>query len=387
MTAENSARSTSAATLYIDGAWRAAALGREFDVFNPADGSVLGAASDGSASEARSAVDSAAAAFAGGRARPPTSGRRPGARPRVDAGAPRGPRQADDQGAGQAAAAARNEVALRRGLPAAGSPRRPSGSTAQTIPSARADQRLPGACISRSASVAAITPWNYPVSMLTRKVGTGPRRRMHGRAQAGRADAAVRRRGRSRCFDEVGLPAGVVNLVTTDDPAPVGDELLDQPGGPQADVHRLDRGRQAAMAQAAPTDEAGVDGARRPRPVHRLRRRRPGRAPPRARPGEVPQHRPGVHLPQPALRAARHRRRRSSRRWSGGSARCRPATASTDGVHHRPADRRGRHDKMERQVRDAVGQGRHGRDRRRAAARTASLRRRPVLRPDRPRPA
>ena len=38
---------------------------------------------------------------------------------------------------------------------------------------------------------AAITPWNFPIAMITRKVGAGAGRRLPGRHQAGRADAAV----------------------------------------------------------------------------------------------------------------------------------------------------------------------------------------------------
>ena len=138
--------------------------------------------------------------------------------------------------------------------------------------------------------------------MLTRKVGARARRRLHDRAQAGRADAAAARSRCSRCFDEVGLPAGVVNLVTTADPEPVGRRAgrrnptvrkITFTGS--TEVGKLHRGSRRA---------AGVKrvshGARRPRAVHRVRRRRPGaRGQGRGR-GQVPQHRPGVHLPQPA---------------------------------------------------------------------------------------
>ena len=47
--------------------------------------------------------------------------------------------------------------------------------------------------------VAAITPWNFPAAMITRKVGPGARRRLHVRLQAGDADAVFRARdGRAR---------------------------------------------------------------------------------------------------------------------------------------------------------------------------------------------
>src|ERR1700742_3131055 len=53
-----------ATTVYIDGQWSAADSGQEFDVFNPADGSVLGRASDAGAGETARAVEAATAAFA-----------------------------------------------------------------------------------------------------------------------------------------------------------------------------------------------------------------------------------------------------------------------------------------------------------------------------------
>ena len=58
---------------------------------------------------------------------------------------------------------------------------------------------------------AAITPWNFPAAMITRKVAPGARRRLHGGRQAGGRDAAVGagagRAGRARR-----LPAGVLNV-------------------------------------------------------------------------------------------------------------------------------------------------------------------------------
>jgi succinate-semialdehyde dehydrogenase/glutarate-semialdehyde dehydrogenase len=47
-----------------------------------------------------------------------------------------------------------------------------------------------------------------------------------------------------RILHDVGLPAGVANLVTASDPVPRRRRAARQPRGRQADVHRLDRGRQ-----------------------------------------------------------------------------------------------------------------------------------------------
>jgi succinate-semialdehyde dehydrogenase/glutarate-semialdehyde dehydrogenase len=55
--------------LYIGGEWRPAQGGREWPATNPATGEVLGQVADGTAEDARSAVDAATAAFPGWSAR------------------------------------------------------------------------------------------------------------------------------------------------------------------------------------------------------------------------------------------------------------------------------------------------------------------------------
>jgi succinate-semialdehyde dehydrogenase / glutarate-semialdehyde dehydrogenase len=94
----------------------------------------------------------------------------------------------------------------------------------ETIPSARADQRF---LVLRQpvGVVGAITPWNYPISMITRKVGP---------ALAAGCTVVLKPAEQTplcavetfRVFHDAGLPPGVVNLVTTSDPAPIGDALL-----------------------------------------------------------------------------------------------------------------------------------------------------------------
>ncbi len=49
--------------MYIDGAWRAAASGNEFPVFNPATGAEIGRVPAGGAADAAAAIAAAAAAF------------------------------------------------------------------------------------------------------------------------------------------------------------------------------------------------------------------------------------------------------------------------------------------------------------------------------------
>ena len=90
----------------------------------------------------------------------------------------------------------------------------------ETIPSARADQRF--LVLHQPVGVAAaITPWNYPISMLTRKVAP---------ALAAGCTIVVKPAEQTplcavetfRVFEDAGFPPGVVNLVTTSDPGAGG---------------------------------------------------------------------------------------------------------------------------------------------------------------------
>ena len=342
MTAENSARSTSAATLYIDGAWRAAALGREFDVFNPADGSVLGAASDGSASEARSAVDSAAAAFAWWSRT--TAYERAAYLERAHALMLE---RAEDLAVlmtkeqGKPLKAARNEVRYAADFLSwfAEEAKRVYGAT---IPSSRADHRF---MVMRQpvGVVAAITPWNYPVSMITRKVAP---------AIAAGCTIVLKPAEQTPLLRRRGLPGAARRRPARGRRQPGHHErpgagrrrAAGQPGRPQADVHRVDRGRHDAGAPRPRTTVKRVSlelGGHAPFLV--FGDADPRRAAKGARPGEIPQHRSGVHLPQPGVRPAGVGRRLPRRPRPAGErdeGRQRPRP----GRHHRPADRRGRHD-------------------------------------------
>ena len=116
----------------------------------------------------------------------------------------------------------------------------------ETIPSARADQRF---LVLRQpvGVVGAITPWNYPVSMLTRKIGARARRRLHDRAQAGRADAAARGRGVQDLRGDRaarGRREPRHHRAARDRRRRAGHA----PARAQDHLHRLDRGRQAHRA-------------------------------------------------------------------------------------------------------------------------------------------
>src|SRR3712207_9122182 len=76
--------------------------------------------------------------------------------------------------------------------------------------------------------VGAITPWNYPISMLTRKIAP---------ALAAGCTIVVKPAEQTplcavevfRILDDIGLPPGVANLVSAADPRPIGEELLANP--------------------------------------------------------------------------------------------------------------------------------------------------------------
>jgi succinate-semialdehyde dehydrogenase/glutarate-semialdehyde dehydrogenase len=97
----------------------------------------------------------------------------------------------------------------------------------EIIPSARSDQRF---LVHKQAVgvVAAVTPWNYPISMLTRKIAPA--------LAAGCTVVLKPAESTPLCavavfeiLHEAEIPAGVVNLVTTSDPAPIGEEFCNNP--------------------------------------------------------------------------------------------------------------------------------------------------------------
>ena len=97
----------------------------------------------------------------------------------------------------------------------------------ETIPSARSDQRFL-AQKQAVGVVAAVTPWNYPISMLTRKLGPA--------LAAGCTVVLKPAESTPLCaiavfkiLEEAGLPAGVANLVTASDPKPIGEVFCTHP--------------------------------------------------------------------------------------------------------------------------------------------------------------
>ena len=92
-----------------------------------------------------------------------------------------------------------------------------------------------------------VTPWNFPAAMATRKIGPALAAGLLGGAQAGRGHPADRARaGRAAARGGRARRGGQRRHHVQAGPGGGGD--ADRLPGPQALVHRLDRGRPAAAA-------------------------------------------------------------------------------------------------------------------------------------------
>jgi succinate-semialdehyde dehydrogenase/glutarate-semialdehyde dehydrogenase len=213
--------------MYIDGQWAGTATGNTFDVCNPANNEKIGEVPDGTRADAADAIAAAAKAFpAWSRL---TAYQRSGFLYRahqlmIERREDLARLMTGEQG--KPLRAARNEVQYGADflLWFAEEAKRVYG---QTIPSPRPDQRF--VVLQQPVGVvAAITPWNYPVSMITRKVAP---------ALAAGCTIVLKPSEETplcalelfKVFHDAGIPAGVVNLVTARDPVPIGEEFVGNP--------------------------------------------------------------------------------------------------------------------------------------------------------------
>ncbi len=211
---------------HLDGAWVDADSGRRFDVDNPADGSLVGSVPDMGAAETRRAIGAAERALPAWRALPAKERSRIVRRWYELIVA-----HADDLALlltteqGKPLAEARNEILYGASFVEwfAEEGKRVYGDT---IPSPANDRRL--LVLKQPIGVcAAITPWNFPSAMITRKLAPGlavgctfvlkPAEQTPFSALA-LAELAQR----------AGFPNGVINIVTGDAPA-IGKELCASP--------------------------------------------------------------------------------------------------------------------------------------------------------------
>ena len=204
---------SASASLYVDGQWTAARSGARFDVVDPATGQTIAQVPDAGAEDVRAAIDAAARAFGPWAAQPAKA--RGAILHRVQA---RLEAETDAiarlivQENGKPFEEAKKEVGFALGYFGwfAEEARRLGG---EWVPSPAPGKRL---LVLRQpiGPVAAITPWNFPATMVTRKI-----------APALAAGCTVVLKPASatpltalaiaRTCHEAGLPPGVFNVVTT----------------------------------------------------------------------------------------------------------------------------------------------------------------------------
>ena len=362
---------------YIDGAWIAAGAGGAIDVDNPATGDDHRHRAAPGRAETRAAIDAAARAFPAWR-RKTAKERAVVLRRWFDLMMANQEDLAQLMTAeqGKPLAESRGEVAY------AASFLEWFGEEAKrvygdTIPGHQPDKRI--VVIKEPIGVVAcITPWNFPLAMITRKAGpaiaAGCTVVLKPASQTPFSALAL-----AELAERAGVPKGVLNVVTGS-ASEIGGELTSNPIVRKLSFTGSTEIGKLLMAQCADDGEEAVARARRQRAVHRVRRcgsRCGGRRRDRV---EVPQHRPDVRLREPAagaghgLRRVRREARRRGEEAEAGARHRRRRDAGT--AHRRQGGRESREPHRRRDVERREGAGR----------RQAPRARRPLLRADDPRP-
>jgi succinate-semialdehyde dehydrogenase / glutarate-semialdehyde dehydrogenase len=213
--------------LYIGGQWRAARGGQHFEVHNPATGELLARCADAGREEVREAIQAAHEAFPSWRDTP--AGQR--AQLLSKAAALMNERADElariltqENGKPLSESVVETQVAAAFLQWNAEEARRIYGETVPTDNPARRVMTIKQPV----GVVAAITPWNFPTSMVTRKVGPALAAGCTVVFRPARATPLVAV-AIFKIFAEVGFPAGVVNLVTGTKSAEMGDEMATSP--------------------------------------------------------------------------------------------------------------------------------------------------------------
>ena len=212
---------------YIDGQWCEAASGRTFEVTNPASGAVITQVPDMDAEDTRRAIAAAHAAQPAWAAL--TAKERSN---KLYAWFAAITAHSDELARimtceqGKPLAEAKGEVAYGASFIQwfAEEGKRAYG---RTIPGFSGDRRL--ATIKQPVGVvAAITPWNFPIAMITRKAGPA--------LAAGctivikpAAETPLCALALAVLAEQAGIPAGVINIVTSHQASAVGNELCSNP--------------------------------------------------------------------------------------------------------------------------------------------------------------
>jgi succinate-semialdehyde dehydrogenase / glutarate-semialdehyde dehydrogenase len=213
--------------LLIGGEWVEASGSGRFDVTNPANGEVVGSTPDATADDVRAAINAAADALPGWRN---TTALVRARLLRKSAEVMR--ERADEIGRlmtleqGKPLAEAKGEVEYAASFMEwfAGEAERTYG---EIVPPQNANNRV---LVLRQGVgvVAAITPWNFPAAMMTRKLGP---------AMAAGCTSIVKPASSTpltaaailRCIEDAGVPKGVVNLITSRSSGMVSRELFGDP--------------------------------------------------------------------------------------------------------------------------------------------------------------
>ncbi len=323
--------------LFLDGGWSAASDDARFDVTDPGTGESIGGVASATRDDVRRAIDAAAAALpelGGASGEGALDDHAPLVRP--DGRARGRPRDHPDGRAGQAGRRGQGRDPVRRSVHRVvrrggqAGLRRDDPDQRRRAPHARAeaaDRRL------RRDHALELPDGDDPA-----QGRPCPRRGLHDGAEARERDAALGARARrarrsrrapGRCLQRASRQ-GVDGRR----------RARHEPDHPQAHLHRVDRGRQAADGQVRRDDQEGVARARRQRAADRVRRCRS-----RARRGgrdrvEVPEHRADVRVRQPAAGAGRDPRR-VRRAVLGGGCGAADGERVRAGDGARAADRRG----------------------------------------------
>ena len=212
--------------MYINGEW-ITNTDKTFPVFNPTTGEKIGEVADGGAKETHTAIEAAHAAFHSWSKT--TAYQR--SRLLYDAyGIMKENKEhlartmTEEQG--KPLRAARNEVQYGADFMLWFS-EEANRVYGETMPAPRPDQRFM-VLHQPVGVVGAVTPWNYPISMITRKVAPA--------VAAGCTIVLKPAEATPLCaletfkiLEKAGFPKGVVNLVTALDPVPVGQAFLENP--------------------------------------------------------------------------------------------------------------------------------------------------------------
>ena len=213
--------------MFIEGEWVDAISGKTFAVTNPATGEEIGRMPDGGAADAEAAIGAADAAFASWSATTPFE--------RADV-LMRAWQLMNDRAdelaelmtteQGKPLRASNFEVGYGADFIRwyAEEARRLSG---EWLPSGRSDQRF--LSIKQGVGVVAmVTPWNYPMSMLTRKMA--PALAAGCTMVLKPAEATpLSAKAIFDVFTDAGVPSGVINMVTAANPVPIGDVFTSDP--------------------------------------------------------------------------------------------------------------------------------------------------------------